>query len=350
MTSLKEEEKTVKDRHFGKIAVLAVAMVMVLSCIGSVSFAKAPLKVAMVVAGGLGDRSFYDSGHAGLVRAQKELGVVTKVLECKDDPSLYYDQLLAAAQNYDLVFIVPGYQMDKEIQELAPQFPNVTFVYIDGTIDVPGVVSVDYAEHEGSFLAGALAAMMTTRSGIKGIDPKTKVIGMVGGMDIPVIRNFLAGYKQGAAAVDPSVKVEVLYAGTFSDPAKGKELTFALHDKGADIVYQVAGKTGEGVLFASKEAGHYAIGVDSDQCYVVPDNIVGSMMKRVDNSVYQTIKYAVEGTLKKGTVYHYGIKENGVGLCFCETMQKVVPKDVIEKLRSLEEQIRSGKIKVQEAS
>jgi len=93
--------------------------------------------------------------------------------------------------------------MDKEIEELVPQFPKVTFIYIDGTIDVPEVVCVDYAEHEGSFLAGALAAMMTTRSDIKGIDPNTKVIGMVGGMDIPVIRNFLTGYKQGACCSRP---------------------------------------------------------------------------------------------------------------------------------------------------
>ncbi len=336
-----------KSYRFIRVILVVVVAMMLLGA-GSASLAKAPLKVAMVAAGGLGDRSFYDSGYAGLMRAQEELGVVTKVLECKDDPSLYYDQLLAAAQNYDLVFVVPGYQMDKEIEELVPQFPEVIFIYIDGAIDVPGVVCVDYAEHEGSFLAGALAAMMTTRSDIKGIDPNTKVIGMVGGMDIPVIRNFLTGYKQGAAAVDPSVKVEVLYAGTFGDPAKGKELTFALHDVGADIVYQVAAKTGEGVLFASQEAGRYAIGVDSDQCYIVPNNMIGSMMKRVDNSVYQTIKYAMEGTLNKGTVYHYGIKENGVGLCFCEIMEKTVPSDIIEKLKSLEEQIRSGKIQVQE--
>lgn len=314
--------------------VLALA---ILALFGSISYAKSPLRVALVLSGGLGDRSFADSAHAGLVRAQKDLPVKTKVLECKGDPSLCFDQLLAAAENHDLVLACPGHQMDKELQELAAQFSNVTFVYVDGIANSPEVVSLDFAEHEGSFLAGALAAMMT----------KTKVVGMVGILDVPVIRNFLAGYRQGVAAVDPSVKVEVIYVGVLGDPAKGKELTFALHNKGADIVYQVAAGTGEGVIMASKEAGRYAIGVDSDQCHIAPDTMIGSMMKRLDNAIYQTIKYALEGNLKPGTTYTFDIKADGVGMCYCDIMKRNVPKEVIERLKSLENQIRTGEIKVQ---
>lgn len=319
-----------------RILRISLALLAVIA-LSATSSAKPPAKVAMVLLTGLGDRSFCDSAYAGLVRAQKEFGISAKVLECKADPSRYYDQLLAAAETSDLVFAVPGYQMDRELEELAPQFPKTTFVYVDGTGALPQLVYLNFAEHEGSFLAGALAALMT----------KTKVIGMVGYFDVPVIRNFLVGFRQGAATVDPSVKTEVLYVGVLDDVAKAKELTFALHNKGADIVYQVAGRAGEGVFLASKEAKRYAIGVDSDQCSIAPDNIICSMTKRLDNAVYQTIKSMLSGDLARGKTYTYGLKEKGVGLCYCDVMRKHVPKAAVDRLQSLENQIVAGQIKVE---
>lgn len=334
-----------------KKVVAGVVMAMVITaCLGSAVSAEKPLEVAVIIAGALGDRSFNDSANAGLVRAMEELGVIGKVLECQRDAALYYSQILYAAQNYDLVFLTPGYEFDHEIEEIVPYFPDTTFVYVDGICSVPNVSSAVFSEHEGSFLAGALAAMLTTREGIDKIDPNTRVVGMVGGKDIPVIRNFYAGYKQGAAAADPTVQADVFFAGSFDDPAKGKEFAFALQDKGADVVFQVASKTGQGVISAAVEGGSFAIGVDADQCYIAPDNMVGSMLKRVDNAVFSLIQAKLDGTIVRGEVYRYGIYQNGVGLCFCDIMKKNVPSDIIERLRGLEESVRAGDIVIQPGS
>lgn len=327
-----------------RVLVCMLIAMMILTLFGSVVHADEPLDVALIIAGALGDRSFNDSANAGLVRAQEEFGINAKVLECQRDASLYFNQLLFAAENYDVVFLTPGYEFDYEISQIVPYFPDTKFVYVDGICSEPSVASAIFSEHEGSFLAGALAAMLTTHEGIDGINPDTKVIGMVGGQDIPVIRNFFAGYKQGAAAVDPSVRADVVYAGSFDDPAKGKEFTFSLHDRGADIVFQVASKTGEGVISAAVDSGRYAIGVDSDQCYIAPNNMVGSMMKRVDNAVLDLIQTELETGIVRGEVYRYGINEDGVGLCYCDSMLKNVPADIIEKLQEIELAVRAGEI------
>ena len=156
----------------------------------------------------------FDSGNEGLQKAAEDFGVTVKVLEGKDDPSLYYDLLKTAASEYDVVFVNPGYQFSNELGELAPEYPDTKFVYADGVSDVEGdnILSVQYKENEGSYSAGVMAAMMTTRTDIAGIN-EDKVLGLVGALDIPVINNFLAGFKQGVASVDPEIEVKVLYVG-----------------------------------------------------------------------------------------------------------------------------------------
>ncbi|MBD3307604.1 BMP family ABC transporter substrate-binding protein, partial [candidate division KSB3 bacterium] len=303
-----------------------VVAVLLMSCLAMVGQA-APLKVAMVVAGTLGDRSFYDSGNEGLMRAAKELGVETKVFECRNVPSAFSEQIIAAAQSYDVVFTV-GWELVDPLLEIAPEFPEVKFIHIDAAIEgVDNVSSIDYLENEGSFVAGAMAAMMTTKAD----DPKLnaeKVIGAVGGMDIPVIRNFVAGYEAGAHYVDPEVQVEVGYVGSFEDPAKGKEMALTIFNKGADIIFQIAGNTGNGVIEAAQEANFYAIGVDADQGYIAPGYIMGSMMKRVGLSIFETIQKILDGTYQDGSVITYGIAENGVGMSKDEDMKAIVGEDV----------------------
>ena len=309
---------------------------------------KEALKVAMVVSGGLGDRSFFDSGAAGLKKAEEELGVETQILECKLDPSAYYDHTLAAAENNDLVFII-GFQMVDQLGEIAPKYPDTQFVYIDGIIEgIENVASIDYLENEGSYVVGAMAAMATTRTEIPGINEE-KIIGLVGGMDIPVIHNFVVGFEQGARDIDPEVKVEVVYTGSFEDPAKGKEATLAIIDKGADVVFQVAGKTGEGIIEACKEKGVYVIGVDSDQGWLAPGTVIESMMKEVGMSIYETIKKFQDGTYEKGSVYSYGVKEDGVGPTFSDEYAKILPQEIIDKMKEIEQKIISGEIVVEEA-
>ena len=299
------------------------------------------LKVALVVAGGLGDRSFYDSSNEGLKMAIEKLGVEGKVLECKNDPTLYTDQLVQASTASDVVVVV-GFEFYDVIQEVAAEFPDKKYVYIDNVIEnVENITCIDYKENEGSFLAGALAAM----------ESKTGKIGMVGGMDIPVIRNFQVGYEAGAKYINPDIQIETIFAGDFEDPAKGKESALALYAKDIDIVFQVAGKTGEGVFEAAKDTGKFAIGVDSDQRYINPDAIIASMIKGVDISIYETIEKIQKGEFESGNVYEYGAKENGVRIAYgTEDMPKLVSDEAMNQIQELTAMIIQGDIEVPEAN
>jgi basic membrane protein A len=304
---------------------------------------------AMVASGALGDSGIFDLGNEGMQRGNEEFGVEVKVLEGKQDPSLYYDLLQSAAQDYDVVFVNPGYQFSNELTELAPQYPDTKFVYVDGVSDVegPNILSIKYNENEGSYTAGVMAATMTSRTDIEGINEDKKV-GVVGALDIPVINNFIAGFKQGVASVDPEVEVMVLYAGDFNDPAKGKELALSMYEQGADIVYNVAANTGQGVLQAASETGHYAIGVDTNQDNTYPGHIMGSMQKRVDNSFFDIIERAVDGALEGGQTYFYGLAEEGVGMTYSDEMLKIVPEDVVETMRQADQAVVSGEVTVDE--
>ena len=298
------------------------------------------VKVGLVVSGGLGDRSFYDSSNEGLELAKKDLGVEGKVLECKNDPALLSDQLVQAS-NYGDIIVVVGFEFYDVIQEIAPQFPTKTYVYVDNAITgIDNIVSIQYKENEGSFLAGALAAMLS----------ETGHIGMVGGVDIPVIRNFQVGYEEGAKYINPDMKVDVIFAGDFEDPTKGKESAMAIYNKGADIIFHAAGKTGEGVFEAGKDLGKYAIGVDSDQRYINPDVIMYSMIKNVGLSVYETIENIGNGSVKGGEILTYGMKENGIGIGYgTSDMKQFVTDEMKSKLEEITEKIVSGEIKVTEA-
>jgi len=305
-----------------------------------------PIKAALVLSGGLGDRSFYDSSHEGFERAKNELGIEGSVLECKNDPSLYQDQLIQASENAQVVVVV-GFEFYDVIQEVAPEYPEVNYIYLDNVIEgIDNLTSISYLENEGTFLAGALAAMLTQETSIEGIN-EAKIIGMVGGVDLPVIRNFQIGYEEGAKYIDEEVRVETIYAGDFEDPAKGKECALALYAKGADIVFHAAGKTGEGVFEAAKEVKAYAIGVDTDQRYINPDVIVASMIKGVGLSVFETIKKIQDGTFQPGKVIYYGINEDGVDIGYgTPDMKQIVPEEIKDKIEEIKAKVKSGEIQV----
>jgi len=304
------------------------------------------LKVGLVLAGGLGDRSFYDSANEGVEKAAKELGITHKVYECRNDPTLIKDQLVQASEDSDIVAAV-GFEFYDAIQEISKEFEDVDYIYVDN--EIPGVenlITISYAENEGSFLAGALAALMTTETDIEGINPD-KNIGMVGGEDIDVIKNFQVGYEAGAKYIDPDMNVSVMYAQDFEDPAKGKEIATVLYNKGADIIFQVAGKTGEGVFEAAKELGKFAIGVDNDQRYINPDRIMASMVKKVGQSIYDMIELIQKDEVKRGEVQIYGLAENAVGMSYGEDgMTQIVPEEMKEKIEEIKAGILAGDIEV----
>lgn len=339
-----------KKKIFGFLSMFLIMAMVMVGCAGNqpaeqseepAAEEASALKVALVVAGGLGDRSFYDSSNEGLKMAIEKLGVEGKVLECKNDPTLYTDQLVQASTASDVVVVV-GFEFYDVIQEVAAEFPDKKYVYIDNVIEnVENITCIDYKENEGSFLAGALAAM----------ESKTGKIGMVGGMDIPVIRNFQVGYEAGAKYINPDIQVETIFAGDFEDPAKGKESALALYAKDIDIVFQVAGKTGEGVFEAAKDTGKFAIGVDSDQRYINPDAIIASMIKGVDISIYETIEKIQKGEFESGNVYEYGAKENGVRIAYgTEDMPKLVSDEAMNQIQELTAMIIQGDIEVPEAN
>jgi basic membrane protein A len=295
----------------------------------------------------LGDASFYDSANRGLERAVGELGVTAKAIECGYDPANYVPYLAAAAKKFDLVIVV-GFGMYDALEQVAPKFPDTSFVQMDMSGDLGDVTFANFRENEGSFLAGALAALMTTREGDPRVDPSNAIIGAVLGEDIPVLHNFLVGYRQGAEYINPDVQLLIGFVGRWDDPAGGKEMALNQHKNGADVIFQIAGGTGEGVLNAAQDAGFWAIGVDAPQELFMPQATLTSMLKRMDTAVFDLIQAKIAGELPHGATLSYGLKDNGVGLSWTDVAIKNIPEDVATTLREIEQKIVAGEIVVKE--
>ena len=309
--------------------------------------------VAVYVIGGtLGDKSFIDSAHRGLTKAQEELGIEYRYVEASSDTTKI-NAALEDAMNDPEVDIIIQSQGDftETLPEVAPEYPDKFFVSFDNPVaydlcsdGCPNVYAMTYAQNEGSFLAGYYAGLMS----------ETGIIGAVGGMDIPVINDFMVGYVQGAGEAGiPAENVLIQYAGGWADPAKGKELALTMYQQGADIVFQVAGGTGEGVFYAAEEAGKWAIGVDSDQALIIEETnpaqaavILTSMLKNVDNSMFRFMEMFVNGTVPWGTTETLGIPEGGVGLAYNKFFDQYTPDDVKEQLFAIQEKVTNGEIEV----
>ena len=306
--------------------------------------AGAPLKVGLVFdVGGRGDKSFNDAAWAGLERARSGLGVEVQTLETGEGNDREAALRQLAAGGSQLVFGV-GFLFSDDILQLAGEFPNVKFACVDYTVKPgatlpPNLAALTFKEEEGSYLVGALAALLN----------RTGKVGFVGGMQIPLIKKFEAGYRAGVRAVNPKVQVLVKYAGTtgsaFKDPTKGKELGLSEYNQGADIIFHASGSTGLGVFEAAREKKTLAIGVDSDQYAEAPGVVLTSMVKRVDNAVFNTIQQVTQGGWQGG-VHVFGLKEQGVGWVYDEHNQALVPAPVKAAVDSLEREIVAGRIRV----
>jgi len=345
-----------------RVLILSVVLLMVISTMSifangdKETSSDSKVKVVLYLNGTLGDKSFFDSAARGVNQAVKELGIVGKVVEGGYDPAKWEPDLLQLSEGDWDIIIAGTWQLQEYLEKIAPNHPEKKFftydtsvTYVDGNLG--NVYSILYSQNEASFLAGALAAMITESN--LPLANSDKVIGFLGGMDIPVINDFKVGFEEGAAYIDPAVKVLVTYAGAFSDPAKGKELTLAMIDQGADISFNVAGETGLGGIDAAKEKNKYTIGVDSDQYLLFADtdaekasHIVTSMMKNVDFSIFRAIKMHIAGTLKYGEAEVLDIDKGGVGLADNANYQKVVTADMKAKIADISEKIKSGEIKV----
>ena len=323
-----------------KLLVAVLALVMVLA-LGAPALAQDTLKVAAVLSGSLGDRSFYDSANAGIqaLMAAYPQQVSGSVIECKNDASMFTTNLISAAEQNDVVIAV-GWEFWDALTEYAPQMPDIKFIFIDNGLDGVGdnLLSITYAQNEGSFLAGYIAAKLS----------KTGKIGAVGGEDADTINDFIVGYEAGAQYANPEIECMRQYAGTYDDPAKGKENALALYGMGCDVVFQIASRTGEGVFEAAAETGNYAIGVDSDQKYINPEVIVCSMIKEVGKSIESAVGQLLsDGTFAGGTIWEADMATGFIDVTYGDdTMPQQVSQALKAEVEAIKQDIISGAIVV----
>ena len=298
--------------------------------------------------GGRGDKSFNDGAYLGAERAEKELGVRVRFIEPGEGSDRESGLRLLAAEGMDLVIGV-GFIFTDDLTQLAKEYPHTKFAGVDYSLATdkdgriipppPNLAALKFREEQGSFLVGALAALVG----------KSKKVGFVGGMDFPLIQKFEVGYKAGVKKVCPDCEVISQYAGVtpeaFRNPGKGKELALSQYQQGVNVIFHASGSTGLGVFEAARQTGKLAIGVDADQYKEAPGFVLTSMVKGVDNAVFDVIRRVKEGRFKGG-IHWYGLAENGVGYVYDANNEKLIPPAVRARLESLKQDIIAGKIVV----
>lgn len=291
---------------------------------------KGPTVALVFDEGGRGDKSFNDSAYRGLERAQKELGAEIKYVDSKTQADYKANFENLSFEKPDLIVGV-GFSMGTPLGEAAKKYPDQKFAIIDVPSEAPNILGVVFKEEEGSFLAGVLAGLTT----------KTNKIGFVGGKSIALIKKFEYGFKAGVKAANPACIVDAKYTEDWSDVQKGKEAALALFNGGADIVYHASGKCGIGVIQAAKDTNKLAIGVDSDQDGEAPGFVLTSMIKNVDNAVFNAAQLVKDGKFK-GETLNLGVAEGGVGLSEMKYTKDKIPAGAMDKVKAAEEMIKSG--------
>ncbi|WP_115862620.1 BMP family lipoprotein [Halorussus litoreus] len=310
------------------------------------------VNVGMVYAtGGLGDNSFNDMAHEGVQQAAEEYDVEFQ----NSEPSSPSDvgslqRRFAQSGNYDLICCI-GFVQQDALSENAQRFGDQRFMVVDTVVEQPNVASYRFREHQGSFQVGHLAGLLTTMefSAGAGETNEAPTVGFVGGQEVPLIARFEAGYVAGVRHANPDVEVLSAYAGSFSDPAQGQSIANSMYDNGADIIYHAAGGTGNGVFRAAQSTGRFAIGVDADQSQSIPeysDVILASMVKRVDQAVFESVESVVNGEFAGGSVNELGLEQNGVEAVYGQDLGPEIPEDVKSALEQSHEAIVAGDIEV----
>jgi len=326
---------------------LALALVLGFAAAGcrDLSYAaEDPKKIHVGIvfdSGGKDDRSFNAAAWKGVRRAAKDFPIVLRDAEPGDPTSLEPAMRAFAEVGYDLIIGI-GFAQTPIVESVAKDYPKLNFAIVDGVSDLPNVASLVFKEHEGSYLVGMIAAHKS----------KTGVLGFVGGMDIPLIHKFEVGYEEGARSVNPKIQVIQNYVGVteaaWNNPGKGKELSVAQIGKGADVIFAAAGNSGLGAFDAAEQYGKFVIGVDSNQNWVKPGYVLTSMVKRVDNAVYQIVGDLVDHRFKGG-IHVYGLENDGIGYAMDQYNAKLIPPDVIRQVEAARARIIRGEIKVTDA-
>ena len=305
-----------------------------------------PIRVGLVTdIGGLNDRGFNSLANEGLERAASELGAEIRVLESKSDADYIPNLSTLAEEGFDLIISV-GFLMGEATHTAAEEFPDTSFAIIDNayggegceetnTCELPNLQGLLFKEQETGYLAGYLAGLLT----------ESNTISSVGGIKIPPVDRFIAGYQAGAAASNPDITTLNAYSEDFVDQAKCKEVALDQIAEGSDIVFQVAGGCGLGALDAAQQEGVWGIGVDADQAFL-GEHVLTSALKRVDEAVFQTIQAVADGSFTGGDVTLFGLAEDGVGL---GEFSPNAPQEAIDEALAQVDGIVSGEIEVPDA-
>jgi basic membrane protein A len=331
-------------RSIAFLVVLAIGGVLLSCSTEQPAGAEGVIRVGMVFdVGGKGDKSFNDSAYRGLLHAADQFEVEHTEFEPGQDADRETGLRKLAQARYDVIIGV-GFLFSDAMRKVAVDYPDVKFACVDfdarpGEVLPPNLAGLRFREEEGSFLVGVIAGLFS----------ETGRIGFVGGMDIPLIHKFEAGYVAGAKYANPAVSVTVAYAGTtpqaFADPAKGKELALLQFGRGAEVIYHAAGSTGNGVIEAAREVNKQAIGVDSNQNYMAPGNVLTSMVKRVDNAVFMAVKSVVDGQFQGG-LREFGLADDGVGYAVDEYNEALLTEEMLAAVEEARQKIIDGAVSV----
>ena len=323
-----------------KLTTLAMATVvsasLLVGCSGNNESAENDkITVAMITdVAGVNDQSFNQSAWEGLQQAEKELGVEVKYLESKQDSDYATNIETLVDEDVDLILGV-GMKLSDAIKEGAELYPDQNFVIVDEELtDISNVKSILFNAQESAYLAGLVAGKTT----------KTDNVGFIGGMQLPTVDTFKYGFMAGVKAVNPDATIQVQYANSFTDQAKGKAIANQMYSNGADIVFTCGGDVGTGSIEAAKENGKFAIGVDRDQSDLAPENVLTSAIKRVDVGVYETVKAYLDGTFEGGTTTIYGLEDNAVGIP--DTTKNLVSQEILDLVEETITKLKNKEITV----
>jgi len=335
-----------RTRVRGNVALMAVAAIILVvvftfayrAYLGLAGNAYSKCAVFMARGSG-GDKGFNDLIRNGLHRLEKDMKIELNANAYQSDDNNVKDASFFLKQKYDLLVGV-GFEYEELFAKISKQFPKTHFILIDSFVNAKNIASLTFKEHEGGFLAGAFAAMVS----------KGKPIGFIGAMMIPPIQRFCDGYVEGAKYINPKVKVEIRYVGkdasAFSNKEEGKKIALALYKMDIPIIFHAAGGSGLGVIEGAVEAKKYVIGVDSDQSPLAPNNVITSVEKRLDIVIYDFLKSTLKTGFKSGRHY-FGVKERAIRLSTLDFAKfKVISPEIEMKIEKIEKDIIEEKIAV----
>lgn len=300
------------------------------------------IKVGLVTdVGGLNDNGFNHLAYVGVTKAQQQLGISPSVVQSNSESDYIPNLRKFASSAYGLVIAV-GFLMHDAVEQVSQEYPKTRFMIIDDTVtDRKNVVSAVFDSEQAGYIAGAMSGLIEKGNLLPNLN-KQNVVGVIGGQSAPPVNSYIAGFQQGFKKEDPNGKVLLAYTNSFTDLSLGSQYAQNQLSKGADIIFPVAGGCGQGAISAVKSANKYAIGVDTNQSYLAPQNIITSATKGVDTSVFDVIQSVKSNTFKSG-VQTFGLQNQGVGIT---APMKGVPQGVVTTVNQLKQDIISGKIQI----